>query len=470
MTTPLADMFGDMDSVVNNAPAGLSDGERLFALLATREVLPGSDLARAAAAAAETGVRLDKTLLTLGLVTEDALADLLAEGFGLARATAPLRAVATDLDPGYLKGAGLVPIAEDATSLTVASADPLDRDMQLKLAFFAEKNVRVAVATPAEIETALGTVADAAPAAAPLADDIGARDADLVRARATEGPVIRMVQELLTEAVDRGASDIHFEARPDGVAIRLRLSGDLTLLRVERTVSAAALLSRIKVLANLNISERRLPQDGRIREVIRGREVDYRLSTLPIQHGESAVLRVLDRDRLRLDLDALGLPAEIVSGVRAILAKPDGLFLVTGPTGSGKTTTLYACLAHLNREDVKVVTVEDPVEYELEGLAQVQVHAGIGLTFAAALRAVLRQDPNIVMVGEIRDRETAEMACRAALIGRLVLSTLHVSRPEEAVTRLVDLGVDRYIVDAVLRGVLAQRLERGKLTSRLVRQ
>lgn len=445
---------------------GSSPSARLLAHLWETECLTPSDLNRASTAAEETGTRLDKALLTLGLLTEPQLAAVLASCFDLPLIENQISPIETNLDDSYLRKARLVPIDEDTEILTVASADPLDRDLLTKLAFFAEKDIQVHVATPALIDAAL--TCDVGASQETLSDDIGARDADLVRARATDGPVIRFVHDLLTEAVDKGASDIHLEARSDGVDLRLRVQGTLERLRIERTVSASSIFSRLKVLASLNISERRLPQDGRLREVIRGREVDFRLSTLPIQYGESAVLRVLDRARLRLDLDGLGLGNETVRGLRTILDEPFGLFLVTGPTGSGKTTTLYACLAHLNRAGVKIVTIEDPIEYELEGLNQVQVHAQIGLTFGAALRAVLRQDPNIIMIGEIRDRETAEMACRAALIGRLVLSTLHVSRPDEAITRLIDLGVDRYLVDAVLKGVLAQRLEGGVLTSELL--
>ncbi len=433
-------------------------------LEAEGRVEPGQ-LARAMQAASANGIRLDTSLVSLGFLSEADAADVLSQCFDIPRLKS-LEQFTVDtgleerFDQAYLRACRVVPLAEEKGVLFAAFADPLNRDLIDKLAFHTELEIRPLIAEPALIDAALDRFFPAQEIVnVDLSTDVQTGDAERLRELASEGPVVRLVQEMITQAVDRGASDIHFEAQADGVVIRMRLDGVLESVRRERSLSGSAIFSRLKVLANLNISERRLPQDGRIRMAVRGREVDFRLSTLPTQHGESAVLRVLDRSRLKLDLAELGFAPEIVMQIKEILDLPHGLFLVTGPTGSGKTTTLYAALQYLNREGVKILTVEDPIEYEIGGLNQVQVHDQVGLTFAAALRSALRQDPNILMIGEIRDQETAEMACRAALVGRLVLSTLHVNSAEEARLRLLDLGVDAYLVDAVLRGVLAQRLE-----------
>ena len=274
-----------------------------------------------------------------------------------------------------------------------------------------------------------------------------------------DGPVIRFVSEVFDEAVSSGASDIHFEAQEGGLRIRLRKQGILKIHPIDRSLNTTSVLARVKVMASMNVSERRLPQDGRITSNIAGRKVDFRISSVPTSFGESIVARVLDPKALRLGWEKLGFNSETAKKITDIIEQPSGLFLVTGPTGSGKTTTLYTALAHLNQEGRKIITVEDPIEYNLPGLEQVQVHDEIGMTFARALRSFLRQDPNIIMIGEIRDEETAEIACRAALVGRMVLSTLHTNSPEGAETRLMDLGVPQYIVKDVLRGVLGQRLE-----------
>jgi general secretion pathway protein E len=280
----------------------------------------------------------------------------------------------------------------------------------------------------------------------------------MLRRAETDGPVIRFVQEKLTDAVLQGASDVHVECTEDGYAVRFRLNGVLVPQRVDGALDALAVIARLKVMAGVNVAERRLPQDGRLETTIAGRKIDFRFSSLPTHFGESIVARVLDPKALRLGWDRLGFEAEVIARIKAILDRPSGLFLVTGPTGSGKTTTLYTAVGHLNQPKRKIVTVEDPVEYNLRGVQQVQVHEEIGLTFARVLRGVLRHDPNVILIGEIRDAETAEIAVRAAQVGRLVLSTLHTNSAAGALNRLVDLGVPEFLVRDVLRGVLGQEL------------
>lgn len=268
------------------------------------------------------------------------------------------------------------------------------------------------------------------------------------------------MNDIIAKAVGDGASDVHIEAGESGARVRYRVDG---ILRVERPIeeaNKASVVSRLKVMANLNISERRRPQDGRAQLSVRGRTVDIRLSTLPTQFGESIVLRLLDRDRLQLDWGALGFPKERARDIEQIVGAPNGIFLVAGPTGSGKTTTLYTALSQINSVDRKIVSVEDPIEFSLDGVNQVQVDPQIDMTFARALRSILRQDPDVIMVGEIRDQETAEIAIRAALVGRMVLTTIHTNDSISAITRLIDLGVPAYLLAATLRGVLSQRLVR----------
>ena len=282
---------------------------------------------------------------------------------------------------------------------------------------------------------------------------------ELARA-ASEVPVVRFLNGVLERAVRDGASDIHFEPFEREFKVRCRIDGALREFPAPSPGLALPVASRLKVLAGLDIAERRVPQDGRIRLKIDGREVDLRISTLPTQFGESMVLRVLDQAVAPLDLARLGLPADIEQGVREVVGRPGGLFLVTGPTGSGKTTTLYGCLGMLNTPDAKILTAEDPVEYEIDGLVQLPVNPAIGLSFGTALRSFLRQDPDAIMVGEIRDLETAQIAVQAALTGHFVLGTLHTNDAPSAVTRLLDMGIEPYLVCSTLEAVLAQRLVR----------
>ena len=281
---------------------------------------------------------------------------------------------------------------------------------------------------------------------------------------ASEAPVIRLVHDLITRAVEAQASDIHIEPREDSVRVRYRIDGVLTTVETLPLSLRAAVTSRVKIMAHLNIAERRLPQDGRVKATVRGRPIDFRVSTMPTMLGESVVMRILDRSSVPLDFAPLGFRGAVLDGFMRLLAQPNGIILVTGPTGSGKTTTLYTALHLLNKAESKLFTVEDPIEYQLAGINQIQVQPKIGLTFAHALRSILRQDPDIIMVGEIRDLETAQMAIQASLTGHLVLSTLHTNGAAASLTRLMDMGVDDYLLASTVTGILAQRLVRRLCT------
>jgi len=277
---------------------------------------------------------------------------------------------------------------------------------------------------------------------------------------ADEAPIIRYVNAILEQAVRKEASDIHFEPYRDSFRIRYRIDGTLHELEPASKNLAQPVISRIKVLSNLDIAEKRLPQDGRLKMALDARAVDIRVSTLPTRYGESIVLRILDREAVNLDLDHLSMPGDILSGVRSAVHRPNGIFIVTGPTGSGKTTTLYSALREVNRVERKILTVEDPVEYEIDGIMQVAVNSLAGVAFSNTLRAFLRQDPDVILVGEIRDLETAQIAVQASLTGHVVMTTLHTNDASGAVTRLVDIGVEPFLVSAALEAVLAQRLVR----------
>jgi general secretion pathway protein E len=290
---------------------------------------------------------------------------------------------------------------------------------------------------------------------------IGASELDRLREAASDAPVIRLVNSLLGRAVDDRASDLHMEPTADGLTVRLRIDGRLQSLDPAVPMRQRdSVVSRVKLMAGLDIAERRLPQDGRIAHAVRGQEVDFRVATIPTAHGESVVVRVLDRAQVRLDFEALGFDEVAMTALRPQLAAPHGMLLVTGPTGSGKTTSLYAALALLNTPERKLMTIEDPIEYQLAGVQQVQVQPGIGLNFARALRSFLRHNPNVVMVGEVRDLETAQIAVQVALTGHLVLSTLHTNDAASCVTRLLDMGVEDYLIASTCNAILAQRLVR----------
>jgi type IV pilus assembly protein PilB len=352
------------------------------------------------------------------------------------------------------------------------AADPFNRQCVDDLSFVLGRDIRLLVAEPARItalikryygddEADLERVLHDLESVEELAQGVEELSTRDIKALASQAPVVRFVNLVLAQAIRDRASDIHFEPFEREFKIRYRIDGVLYEMAPPPKALALPIASRIKVLANLDIAERRLPQDGRIKITLAGRPVDLRVSTLPTQFGESVVLRVLDQMSVGLELGQLGMPPDVLDGVQDIVRRPNGIFVVTGPTGSGKTTTLYSALRAINTPDIKILTIEDPVEYQIEGIMQVPVNLAAGLTFASALRSFLRQDPDVVMVGEIRDSETAQIAIQAALTGHLVLTTLHTNDSAGAVTRLVDMGIEPFLLASTLQAVLAQRLVRS---------
>ncbi|PQJ96267.1 type II secretion system ATPase GspE [Chromatium okenii] len=437
------------------------------ALLAQSKLTPG-DLARARRLADDGGDELLPMLLRLGLIAERDMARQMAEVLALplveaaAFPTEPVRE--EQLTLRFLKDSKVLPLVLTDNALTLALANPLDNFVLAAVAMATEKTVHAAVGLPSEIEAAIARLYEA-PAAAPAhseADfgDFDEEDIEHLKDLASEAPVIRMVNQLIQKAVESRASDIHIEPFADVLKVRYRVDGILKEVDAPPARSTAAIISRIKIMAKLNIAERRLPQDGRIPIRIQGRELDLRVSTVPTMFGESVVLRLLDKESVRFDLDALGFDGAPRERLHRILEQPYGILLVTGPTGSGKSTTLYTALSRLNTEGRKIITVEDPVEYQLPGINQIQVKAAIGMTFSGALRAIVRQDPDIIMVGEMRDVETARIAVQSALTGHVVLSTLHTNDAASGVTRLLDMGVEDYLLTSTINGILAQRLVR----------
>ena len=369
-----------------------------------------------------------------------------------------------------------IPVAMKGSTVQVALADPLDPAQADEIQFASKHDVQVVVADPAEIEKALDRLygQDESESFSEILKELGA-DADIAREAseagaaddekrmtelANEAPIIKFVNLVLQQAIQDRASDIHFEPFETEFRIRYRVDGALYEMSPPPKHLALPVISRLKVMANLNISERRLPQDGRINYAIGKRQIDLRVSTLPTQFGESLVLRVLDRSSVNLELESLGLPKHVQEFVTEVIQRPNGIVIVTGPTGCGKTTTLYSCLRRVNAIDSKLLTAEDPVEYDIEGIMQVAIHEAVGMTFGKALRSFLRQDPDIIMIGEMRDLETAQISVQASLTGHLVLSTLHTNDSAGAVTRLIDMGVEPFLISSTLMAVLAQRLVR----------
>jgi len=438
-------------------------------LLVRRGLLEAAALDRARNVAQESGKRLDAVLVQLGLVKERVLAETQAELLGVPLVTAerfPQKPMFADrLKAKFLRKANAVPLSIEGDRLLVAMADPFDDFTLQAIAAATGRPVSVAVAVPLEVEEALDRLypeLDPAEQEA-LAQEMGdgdEEDAERLKDLASEAPVIRLVNQIISRAVETQASDIHFEPFADKLRLRYRYDGILHEAESPPKRLTAAIISRIKIMARLDIAERRLPQDGRLQMAVRGQEVDFRVSTIPSLFGEKVVLRVLDRQAVSFDFAKLGLHPGVVRLFSDALDLPNGIVLVTGPTGSGKTTTLYTGLLQLNSVVRNVVTVEDPIEYQLAGINQIQVKPQIELTFANLLRSILRQDPDVIMVGEIRDIETAQIAVQAALTGHLVLSTVHTNSAAATITRLRDMGLEDYLVTAVLRGVLAQRLVR----------
>ena len=440
---------------------------RLGELLVQAGKLSARDLERALSAQQEMGGMLGRVLVRLGLVSEIDVARILAGQLGVTLVPVDgfpdLMPEVEGLLPEFLHANAVYPLRLEGQELHVAMAVPQDAFVVKALHLATGCAIRPHLALESDIEKALAEPVEEAAED----DDDGFGDGldggdfiEHLKDLASEAPVIRLVNTIIGRVIDLRASDIHLEPFDDGLHVRYRVDGVIHPGELVPPRLSAAVSSRVKLLAHLDIAERRLPQDGRIKTRVKGRELDLRVSTVPTVHGESVVMRVLDRASVRLNLDTMGFEQDTLARFNALLARPHGILLVTGPTGSGKTTTLYAALSKIDAQANKIITVEDPVEYQLEGINQIQVHPQINLTFANALRSILRQDPDIIMIGEMRDGETAQIAVQSALTGHLVLSTLHTNTAAGAITRMQDMGVESYLITSSVNGVLAQRLVR----------
>jgi general secretion pathway protein E len=426
--------------------------------------LERQSLDRAQQIAARSGDELDVVLNKLGLVSDDHFVETWSEVTDL-----PVHAAASfsgvpdsGLSLGFIERSGVIPLAIDADSILLGVIDPLDEFVSRAVAAKLERQVNRCLISPTALGRALrelrGAVnGDVAPSSGAEAID---QDVERLSDLSSDAPIISLTNQIIEAGLELRASDIHLSATRHGARLRYRVDGYLRDYAAPPAASVPLIISRLKVMAGLDIAERRLPQDGRIRLTWRGREIDMRVATMPHIDVEGAVLRILDRSAALLDIDALQLSQNVEKGLKDFLARPQGLLLVTGPTGSGKTTTLYAALKHLSGPGRNIISIEDPVEVFLSGVNQVQVNRSIDLDFARALRAALRQDPDVVMIGEIRDRETAEIALQAALTGHLVLATLHTNSAVASVTRLLDMGLEPFMIAATVQTIMAQRLVR----------
>ncbi len=422
------------------------------------------------------GKTIAQAMVDSGFVDDHGFYQTIAEGLGTDFINLAEREIAPEIlgliPSGLARLHGALPIEISGNTLRVALVDPLDLRAVEDLRFALGKEIHVVVSPTEQIEdqikryygTDTASMEDILKQLGQTGELLQLREEDgdaAVEAEANATPIIRFVDLILYQAIQDRASDIHFEPFENEFKIRYRVDGALYEMSPPPRHLALPVISRVKVMANMNIAERRLPQDGRIQKNIAGRSVDLRVSTLPTQFGESLVLRVLDRTTVNLDLEALGMPDYIHDFLLEVIHRPNGIFIATGPTGSGKTTTLYSCLRKINTIDSKLLTAEEPVEYDLEGIVQVPVNEAIGLTFARILRSFLRQDPDRIMVGETRDLETAQIAIQASLTGHLVFTTLHTNDAPGAVTRLIDMGVEPFLVSSTLEAVLGQRLLRS---------
>ena len=422
--------------------------------------------------------QIEQVLVDHHVVDEDGFIQVIADSIGAESYNlsefAPDTTVLGLIPSGLARLHGAMPIMGSGNTILVTLTDPLNPQTIEDLRFALGREIQVMVAFPTKVKalitqhygsevTNFDDIIAQLGAGSDLVVTEGGGDAfnlQAVTAEANTGPIIKYVDAILDKAIAARASDIHFEPFETEFKIRYRVDGALYEMDPPPLHLALPVISRVKVMSNLNIAERRLPQDGRIQRTIGGRQVDLRVSTLPTTFGESVVLRVLDRSSVNLDLETLGMPDDIYNHILHVIEKPNGIFIVTGPTGSGKTTTLYSCLRKINTIDSKLLTAEDPVEYEIDGIIQVPINDGIGLTFSRVLRAFLRQDPDRILVGETRDIETAQIAIQASLTGHLVFTTLHTNDSTGAVTRLVDMGIEPFLISASLECILAQRLIR----------
>lgn len=452
----------------------LADDERIVAALVAQGRLKEADLARARRLQEETGGGILQLLSRLGLVSERDHAEACADTLSLPLLNSeevpgdpPELAEDAPLSIRFLKQFHLCPLREHYGRLQVWMADPYDQYQIDAMELACGLPIQACVGLRSEIDdlierwygqgrSAMGAIVETADGEA----GGDANDVEHLRDLASEAPVIRLVNLVIQHAVEMRASDIHIEPFENRLKVRYRIDGVLEEGESPPSNLTAAVISRIKIMAKLNIAERRLPQDGRIMLRVQGKELDLRVSTVPTAHGESVVMRLLDRETVVFDFQRLGFTEQFLPQFEKVLEQPHGILLVTGPTGSGKTTTLYTALSKLNTPDVKIITVEDPVEYQIEGINQIQAKPQIGLDFANALRSIVRQDPDIIMIGEMRDLETCRIAIQSALTGHLVLSTLHTNNAAGGITRLLDMGVEDYLLTSTINGILAQRLVR----------
>jgi type IV pilus assembly protein PilB len=421
---------------------------------------------------ARSGKAIEEVVTNSGTIGMKAVYEMIAQALGTEVVDVTKMEFPPELlsmvPPTTARVYGALPLEFDGQTFRFAVMDPLDPHLADVLRFATQKDVAIYVAPATIVQTLIERyygveISDVDRVLKEIEGDAELQETatDVIDIeKASSAPIVRYVNTVLAQAIQARASDIHFEPFETEFKIRYRVDGALYEMSPPPRSLAAAITSRIKVMSNLNIAERRVPQDGRIQTTMAGRPVDLRVSTLPTQFGESVVLRVLDRSTVKLELENLGMPKAILAYICAVIEKPNGIFIVTGPTGSGKTTTLYAALNRINTIDSKLLTAEEPVEYEIEGIQQVPIHEAIGLTFARVLRAFLRQDPDRIMVGETRDLETAQIAIQASLTGHMVFTTLHTNDAPSAVARLIDMGVEPFLIASSLEGVLAQRLVR----------
>jgi type IV pilus assembly protein PilB len=452
----------------------------LLSLIKEQGLIDDLQYEEVAAEHKRTGTQVTQILQDFGIMDLDAILHVISNYLGAEIVSLNDR----EFSPQLLKSIPsntarmyrCIPVAQENSTLQVAFEDPLNPARVDELGYSVKKEIQPVVANPSDISKLIDKFygGDDSDSVSEILKELGAdaeiakeveqveatEDASVMADLADAAPIVRFVNLVVFQAVQDRASDIHFEPFENEFRIRYRVDGALYEMSPPPKHLALPVVSRIKVMANLNISERRLPQDGRINFPMGNRQIDLRVSTLPTQFGESVVLRVLDRSSVNLEIESLGFPKYVYDYVTEVIQRPNGIFVVTGPTGCGKTTTLYSCLRRVNVMDSKLLTAEDPVEYDIEGIMQVAIHEAVGLTFSKALRSFLRQDPDIIMVGEMRDLETAQISIQASLTGHLVLSTLHTNDAPGAVTRLVDMGVEPFLISSTLMAVLGQRLVR----------
>lgn len=454
-----------------------ANDEYIAEILAGVGLITNQQAEEALAWAEKEGKRFSEVLVGDGVATETDILKALANQFGMEMVSLVAMDIPEDVIhaiPGDVaRRYNVVPVYRTDSTIRVAISDPLDVETLDSLRFALKQNIEGVVASPGEIDEAVKTfypasegtvesmlteITEGSVALPTEVQDLGFEDKEADEA---DAPIIKLVSLIILEAFRNRASDIHLEPMGKKFRLRYRIDGVLHEVESPPRKLQSAIISRVKIMSNMSIAEKRVPQDGRIEINVMGRDLDLRVSTIPTNHGESVVMRILDKESLALGLGQLGFFSDDQETFERLTGMPDGIFLVTGPTGSGKTTTLYACLNTLNRPDSKIITVEDPVEYQLSGVNQVHVRSDIGLSFGSALRSILRQAPNIIMIGEIRDMETAEIAVNASLTGHMVLSTLHTNDAPGAITRLIDIGVKPFLVASSIRGIMAQRLVRN---------